>query len=281
MGLLASKVVAITGAGAGIGRAVARLFASEGASLVLNDYGTDVDGKGHTPAVVEAVGAELRAGGARVTLNSEDISTQSGAEGLLRAAFEEYSRIDVLVNCAGIVREQAVYNLRDRDFVSVLDVQVLGAFRCMQAAAVAMRTQGGGRIIHTTSPTALSGNFGQCVNSAAASAIIGMTRASAAELLRHRIYVNAIAPLAKTRQTEHLPLFQKSNGLTPEHAARAYLFLASEESKELSGEILQIAGSRVTTLRVTESEPIYAQSDDGLLSMQELARAPKQETHSR
>jgi NAD(P)-dependent dehydrogenase (short-subunit alcohol dehydrogenase family) len=281
MGLLASKVVAITGAGAGIGRAVARLFASEGATLVLNDYGTDVDGKGHTPAVVEALGAELRATGAPITLHREDISTQGGAESLLRAALEEHSRLDVLVNCAGIVREQAVYNLRDRDFVAVLDVQVLGAFRCMQAAAIAMRTQGGGRIIHTTSTTALSGNFGQCVNSTAAAAIIGMTRAAAAELLRHRIYVNAVAPLAKTRQTEHLPLFQKGSGMTPEHAARAYLFLASDESKELSGEVLHVAGSRVTTLRVTESEPVYAQNADGLLSLDELALAPAKETHSR
>jgi NAD(P)-dependent dehydrogenase (short-subunit alcohol dehydrogenase family) len=279
MGLLASKVVAITGAGAGIGRAVARLFAEEGARLVLNDLGTDVDGKGHAPDVVKSVANELLAKGAKVCSHAEDISTQAGAESLLRTALEEYSRIDVLINCAGIMREQALYNLRDKDLVSVLDVQVIGAFRCMQAAAVAMRSQGGGRIINTTSTTALSGNFGQVANSAAASAVIGLTRAAAAELFRHRIYVNAVAPLAKTRQTEHLPLFQKSTTLTPEHVARAYLYLASDVSADLSGEVLMIAGDRITTLRVCEGDATYAESPNGLLTLDELRQAHQKPTN--
>jgi len=273
MGLLASKVIAITGAGSGIGRAVAHLFASHGAQLVLNDLGADMDGKGREPAVVTTLAEQLRQTGAPVRVHVDDISTQAGAEGLLRAAMEEYSRIDVLVNCAGIVREHGLLNLRDKDLIAVLDVQVVGTFRCLQAAAIAMRSQGGGRIINTTSVSALSGNFGQCANSAAASAVIGLTRSAAAELIRHRIFVNAVAPLAKTRQTEHLPLFERASTLTPEHVALAYLYLASDASGELSGEVLHVAGNRVATLRICESEPVYAASPDGYLSIDELMKA--------
>lgn len=270
MGILSDKVVAITGAGSGIGRAVARLFAREGARLVLSDLGTDIDGKGQKPAVVEGLCEELRQAGSDVRAHTEDVTTQGGAEGLIRTAIEQYSRLDVLVNCAGILREHAFLNLRDKDLVSVLDVQVVGTFRCLQAAAIAMRAHGGGRIINTTSQSALSGNYGQCANSAAAAAVIGLTRSAAAELIRHRIFVNAVAPLAKTRQTEHLPLFQKATTLTPEHVAQAYLYLASDRSGEASGHILQIAGDRVTTLRSAESEPVYAEHPTGMLQMDDF-----------
>lgn len=272
MGILETKVVAITGAGAGIGRAVARLFAREGARVVLSDLGTDIDGKGRQPAVIEGLCEELRQAGHDVRSHAEDISTQAGAEGLIRTAIEQFSRIDVLVNCAGILREHAVLNLRDKDLVSVLDVQVIGTFRCLQSAAIAMRAQGGGRIINTTSPSALSGNYGQCANSAAAAAVIGLTRSAAAELVRHRIFVNAIAPLAKTRQTEHLPLFQKATTLSPEHVAQAYAYLASDKSGEKSGEIIQVAGDRASVLRTHESDPVHAENSSGMLQLDDFSK---------
>jgi NAD(P)-dependent dehydrogenase (short-subunit alcohol dehydrogenase family) len=275
MGHLSSKVVAITGAGAGIGRAVAELFAKESATLVLNDLGCDADGKGKAPSIIADFGQSLRLRGAELRTHCEDISTQQGAESFIRLAVVEFGRIDVLINCAGIRREQALLNMRDKDLVAVLDVQVVGTFRCTQAAAIAMRQQGGGRIVNTTSSNALSGSFGQSANSAAASAIVGFTRSCAAELMRHNIFVNAVAPLARTRQTEELPLFQKVTTMTVDHVARAYLYLASGESRDVTGEVLSVVGDRAAFLRQSESEAVYAQSTDGLLSLAEFEQLSK------
>lgn len=271
MPLLSQQVVTITGAANGIGRAVSSLFAAHGAALVLSDNGSNLAGTQADNTIVSAWAEELRQRGASVLEHSADLSTAAGVSSLMELVRRGHGRIDVLVNCAGIVRDRALLNLLDDDLESVLDLHVIGTLRLIRAAAGMMRDAGGGRIINTTSQQAFSGATGQCANSIAAAGIIGLTRSAAAELLRHRIYVNAIAPLARTRQTEHLPLFKKAKGMTPEHVASAYLFLATALAKELSGETLTISGSKLSRLVINEAPGAFCESTDGLFDVHAIA----------
>ena len=141
----------------------------------------------------------------------------------------------------------------------------------MQAAAVVMRRQGRGRIVNTTSAAGLLGNFGQSNASAAAAGVYGLTRSAAIELQRHGIMVNAVAPLAKTRQTEELPMFQKTSALSPEHVAPVYLFLASDLASEVTGQVLTVAGSRIAVYRLLESSGRFKEDGDGLWTAEEIA----------
>lgn len=273
MSVLDEKVAVIAGAGGGIGRAVARLFARAGAKLVVNDLGTDIAGQSRDPSVVAELAEELIGLGASVVADASDIASDQGVASVMNLAKTRFGRLDVLVNCAGILREHALLNMRCEDLAAVLDVHVLGTFRLMKAAAALMREGGGGRIVNTTSQSALQGNTGQSSNSAASAAVVGLTRSAAVELQRYRIYVNAVAPLAKTRQTEALPLFQKATGLAPEHVAAAYLFLASDAAGTTSGEVLTIAGSRLSALRVGEQNAAFVETGPCGLGEREFAKA--------
>ena len=271
MGILEGQVAVVTGAGNGIGRAVARLFAEQGASLVLNDLGTSPDGEGTDPAVVEGVAEALRDLGASVMASSDDISVRAGAESLTRLALDSFGKLDAFVNCAGIVRDRALLNMDEATWRSVLSTQLDGTFNCVQAAAVVMRAQNYGHIVNTTSGAGLIGNFGQVNASAAAGGVIGLTRTAAIELQRHGITVNAVAPIAKTRQTEHLPMLQKTAALSPEHVAPVYLFLASSLAKDVTGQVLSVAGSRISVYKTVETSGRFKETDDGIWTAEEIA----------
>ena len=249
MKLLEGQVVIITGAGNGIGASVARLFAQHGANIVANDLGTGRDGVGCDPSVIAGIVEELRALGCSAIASNDDVSSRSGAENLTRLALDAFGKFDVLVNCAGIQRDRSLLNIDSGTWRAVLDAHLGSTFNCLQAAAVVMRTQGRGRIVNTTSAAGLLGNFGQGNASAAAAGIYGLTRTAAIELQRHGILVNAVAPIAKTRQTEDLPMFQKTSALSPEHVAPVYLFLASQLASEVTGQVLTVAGSRIAVYR--------------------------------
>ena len=271
MGLLEGQVAIVTGAGNGIGAAVARLFAQQGASIVANDLGTSRDGIGQDPSIVEGIADELRASGANVVTSGDDVSQRSGAENLTRLALDTFGKFDVLVNCAGIQRDRALLNMDEETWRSVLDSQLGGTFNCMQAAAVVMRTQGRGHIVNSTSAAGLLGNFGQSNASAAAAGVVGLTRTAAIELQRHGITVNAVAPIAKTRQTEDLPMLQRTSALTPEHVAPVYLFLASDLSSEVTGQVLSVAGGRIAVYKVLESGGRFKETGNGVWSAEEIA----------
>ncbi len=271
MGLLEGRVAVVTGAANGIGAAVARLFVQHGASLVANDLGTSRDGIGSDASTIASVVDELSASGASVIGSSDDVSSRSGAETLIRAALDAFGKLDVLVNCAGIQRDRALLNMDDETWRAVLDAQLGSTFNCTQAAAVFMRTQGRGHIINTTGAAGLLGNFGQSNLSAASAGVYGLTRTAAIELQRHGITVNAVAPIAKTRQTEDLPMLQKTSALTPEHVAPVYLFLASDLANDVTGQVLTVAGSRIAVYRVVESSGRFKESDNGVWTAEEIA----------
>jgi NAD(P)-dependent dehydrogenase (short-subunit alcohol dehydrogenase family) len=151
-----------------------------------------------------------------------------------------------------------------------MDVHVVGAFNATRIAAVAMQGQRGGRIVLTTGAAGLLGNFGQTAYSAAAAATYGLMRAASIELQRHGVFVNAVAPMAKTRLTEGLPMFAHVDTMTPEHAAVAYLFFASDLSGDQTGNVLAVAGGRISHYKFVESAGRFKEEDGGVWNATEI-----------
>lgn len=264
MGLLDGKVAAITGAGGGIGRAHALLFAREGVRVVVNDVGTTADG---SPAA-DAVVAEIREAGGEAAASRDDIATTAGAEALVQGAIDTYGQLDILVNNAGILRDKTLRKMTDAMWSSVIDVHLTGTFLCTRAAAQHMleRNQGG-RIINTSSVSGLMGNFGQSNYAAAKAGIYGLTRTAALELKRHRITVNALAPVALTRMTEDLPMMKAMPNagelLAPEYVAPAALFLASEMAADLTGQVLAVEGKRMYLFKMIRTPAVVSETEGG------------------
>lgn len=273
MGLLQQKVAIVTGAGHGIGRATALLLAKEGARVVVNDVGGARDGTGNDESAAKQVVSEIKAAGGEAIANHETVASREGARAIVQAALTSFGGLDVFVNNAGIVRDKTLLKMDQAMWDAVIAVHLTGTFFCLQAAAEAMKDRGTrGSIINTTSVSGLLGNFGQANYSAAKAGIYGLTRTASIELQRYGIRVNAVAPIAKTRMTEDLPMFEKiESTLTPEHVAPAHLYLASELSEDVSGVVLAVAGARISVYKVVESAGRYKEADAGVWSAQEIA----------
>jgi NAD(P)-dependent dehydrogenase (short-subunit alcohol dehydrogenase family) len=271
MGLLDGKVAVITGAGGGLGRAVARAFAAEGASLLVADPGTGLDGGGESREPADAVVDEVRRAGGTALAAYGSVATPAGAETIAGTAERELGGIDVLVNLAGVLRDQTILKVDPESLACVLDVHVAGTAWMVQAAARRMIAQGrGGSIVNTTGLAGLVGNLGQASTAAALAAVYGLTRVAAIELRKHRITVNAIAPVAKTRMTERLPMFEgvSEESLGPAHLAPVAVFLASELARDVTGEVLGVAGGRISRFRVIETAGAF--KHDGSWTPQEI-----------
>ncbi|MGC4093625.1 MAG: SDR family oxidoreductase [Polyangiaceae bacterium] len=273
MALLEGKVAIITGAGHGIGRATALAFAKQGARVVVNDLGSARDGSGSDRNAADTVVAEIEAAGGSALVNYDDVSKPEGAQGLVARTLEKFGSLDVLVNNAGILRDKTLLKMELAQWQSVLDVHLTGSFLCLQAAAAAMKDKNvRGSIINTTSVSGMLGNFGQANYSAAKAGIYGLTRTASIELQRYGIRVNAVAPVAKTRMTSDLPMFEKiESSLSPEHIAPAHVFLASDLSRDVSGVVLAVAGGRMSVYKVVESPGKYKEGDGGLWTAEEIA----------
>ncbi|HEV8549814.1 MAG TPA: SDR family NAD(P)-dependent oxidoreductase [Polyangiaceae bacterium] len=271
MALLDGKSTVITGAGNGIGRATALLFAREGARVVVNDLGASRAGEGGEKSAADAVVAEILAAGGSAVASYDSVSTPEGARAVVETAVREFGRIDVLINNAGILRDKTLLKMDLAQWTAVLDVHLTGTFLCTQAAAAPMKDQGSGRIVNTTSVSGLLGNFGQANYSAAKAGIYGLTRTASIELQRYGITVNAVAPIAKTRLTEDLPMFAKiADTLSPEHVAPAHLFLASDLCGERTGIVLAVAGARISVYKVVESAGQFKETDGGVWTAAEI-----------
>ena len=273
MGLLDEKVAIVTGAGNGIGRAHALLFASEGAAVVVNDIGGARDGSGAGDASpAEAVVKEIEAAGGRAVASHDSVATAEGAQAMVALGIETFGKIDVLVNNAGILRDKTFMKMDEEMWDSVIAVHLKGTFLVSQAFAKhAVNRGGGGRIVNTTSVSGMLGNFGQANYAAAKAGIYGLTRTMAIELQKHRITVNALAPIAKTRMTEDLPTFQNVDTMTPEHIAPAALFLASDLCGDKTGHVLAVAGARMYAFKVVESAGKFKDGPTTVWTPQEIA----------
>jgi len=274
MGLLDGRVAIVTGAGGGIGRAHARLFAKEGAKVVVNDLGGPRDGSGKDTGPAQQVTQEIQREGGTARANTDNVATAEGATALVKAAVDAYGRVDILVNNAGILRDKSFLKMDEGMWDAVVSVHLKGTFLCSQVFAKQVVAQGGGgRVVNTTSVSGMLGNFGQANYSAAKAGIYGLTRTMSIELQKHRITVNAIAPIAKTRMTEDLPMFQGVDTLTPEHIAPAALFLASDLCADRTGHVLAVAGARVYAFKVVETPGRFKETDNGVWTAQEIADA--------
>lgn len=262
--LLEGKVAIVTGAGGGIGRAEALLFAKEGARVVVNDAGVGRDGMPTTDGPsAAAVVAEIEAAGGVAVASTSSIDTAEGAQSLVELAMKTWGQLDVLVNNAGILRDRSILKMDLESWERVLEVQLTGTLLCTQAAARQMIASGkGGRIVNTTAVAGMVGNLGQSNLAAATAGVYGLTRTSAIELQKHRVFVNAVAPIAKTRMTEDLPMFHRIDTLTPAHVAPAALFLASPLAKEKTGFVLAVSGAQMYAFKVIQTQGRFKEGED-------------------
>jgi NAD(P)-dependent dehydrogenase (short-subunit alcohol dehydrogenase family) len=258
MGLLDDKVAVITGAGTGIGRAHALLFAREGARVLVNDPGGALDGTGSSDAAARVVD-EIRAGGGDAEADTTSVGSFEGANAVIGHAVDHFGRIDILVNNAGILRDRTLLKMNPEEWQAVLDVHLTGTFACLQAAARRMKDQGdGGRIINTSSSSGLLGNFGQINYGAAKAGIHAVTRIAASELGRYGITVNALAPNAYTRMTRDLPgiagLSEETFG--PQFMAPLVCFLASDKAAHITGQTFGVNVNHVFIYKMMTSQGV-------------------------
>jgi NAD(P)-dependent dehydrogenase (short-subunit alcohol dehydrogenase family) len=272
MGLLDGKVAIVTGAGGGIGRSHALALAKEGARVVVNDVGGTRDGTGEGHAMADAVVAEVKAAGGEAVSSFDSVSTAEGAAAIVDAGVKAFGRVDILINNAGILRDKSFLKMDESMWDSVVAVHLKGTFLCSQAfAKQVVQRGGGGRIVNTTSVSGMLGNFGQANYAAAKAGIYGLTRTCAIELQKHRVTVNAIAPIAKTRMTEDLPLFQGADSLSPEHISPAVVFLSSDLCGDRTGHVVAVAGARLYAFKVVETAGKFKEGDGGVWSPHEIA----------
>jgi NAD(P)-dependent dehydrogenase (short-subunit alcohol dehydrogenase family) len=272
MALLEGKVAIITGAGNGIGRAHALLFAKEGASIVVNDVGGARDGTGSDANAADVVVKEIIAAGGKAVASHESVSTIEGANAIVKRGVDTFGKVDILVNNAGILRDKTFLKMDEAMWDAVIAVHLKGSFLCAQAFVKQAIAQGNGaRIVNTTSVSGMMGNFGQANYAAAKAGIYGLTRTMSIELQKHKITVNALAPIAKTRLTEDLPMFQGVETMTAEHISPAALFLASDLCGDRTGHVLAVAGARLYAFKVIETPGKFKDDAQGVWTPQEIA----------
>jgi len=244
---LDGDVVVITGAGRGIGRAHALLFAARGAHVVVNDSGANLDGvPGRSPA--DSVVSEIRDSGGTAVASSHSIDDPRQAADLVKLAREEFGSVHVVVHNAGILRDKTLHNLSDDDIERVLKVHLLGAFNVLRPAVAIMREQRYGRVVLTSSASGLLGAFGQSNYGAAKMGLVGLMNVLAIEGAERGILVNTIAPSAKTRMTEQL-LGPLASSLDPEHVSPLVVYLASRACT-VTHHIFAVGGGRYARMFV-------------------------------
>jgi NAD(P)-dependent dehydrogenase (short-subunit alcohol dehydrogenase family) len=254
------KVAIVTGSGGGLGFEHARLLASRGASVVVNDLGGSVSGSGADGGAAKRAASEITSAGRRAVADSHSVSTPEGAAAVVQTALDSFGRVDILVNNAGILRDKSLTKLTPEDFDAVLAVHLRGSFLMTKAALEPMRAQGYGRIVNTSSPAGLYGNFGQTNYSSAKMGLIGLTRTTALEGARFGIQANAISPAAFTRMTEslisELPGGNGAEALSPAKVSPLVAWLC-HEGCQLTGEVFGVGGGLVTRIFVAETPGIF------------------------
>src|SRR5580693_7433027 len=256
MARLSGRVAIVTGAGRGIGRSVARLLADEGASVVVNDLGAAVDGSGQDSGPAHDVVAEIGEVGGKAMASGADIADFTAAENLIRTAIEQFGRLDVLVNVAGILRDRMVFNMTEQEWDDVIRVHLKGTFNTTKFASAHWRSlhdpSAQNRIINFTSVSGLHGAPGQPNYAAAKMGIVGLTYSAANSLAKYGVTVNAVSPGAATRMTESVPTDRRrarsadADERSPDNVAPVVAYLASERSGWITGRVIHSMGYEVS-----------------------------------
>lgn len=261
------QVVIITGAGGGLGREYARLMASRGAKVVVNDLGGSVHGAGDGHGPADGVVAEIQRAGGVAIASYDSVASPEGGQAIIATAMQAFGRIDALVHNAGILRDKSFLKLEAADVEDVLDVHLKAAFWLCQPAFAVMKAQGYGRFVLTTSASGIFGNFGQANYGAAKTGLIGLMRVLSIEGARYGIRANCVSPSARTRMTEEL-LGPLAKHLAPEHVAPLVAYLCSSDC-DFTSEIISAGGGRFARVFLGLAPGWYGGSEP--VSMENLA----------
>jgi NAD(P)-dependent dehydrogenase (short-subunit alcohol dehydrogenase family) len=242
------RVVIVTGAGGGLGKTYALDFAKRGAKVVVNDLGGASDGTGASSSMADQVVKEISEAGGTAVANHDSVSTPEGGEGIVQTAIDNFGKVDVVINNAGILRDKTFAKLTPEELEVVLDVHLKGAFFVSQPAFRSMKDNGYGRFVFTASAAGIFGNFGQTNYGAAKMGLVGLSNVLAVEGAKYDIKSNVIAPIARTRLTENL-LGPLAENLAPDCVTPLTVFLASEANPH-THEIYSVGGGRFARIFV-------------------------------
>jgi NAD(P)-dependent dehydrogenase (short-subunit alcohol dehydrogenase family) len=289
MGALDGKVAIVTGAGRGIGRGIALLFAQEGASVVVNDFGVAVDGSQPSEGPAKDVADEIMAAGGKAVPNFDTVATVEGGERMVQQALDAFGRLDILVNVAGILRDRMIFNMTEEEWDAVIAVHLKGHYCTTKPASVIFRQQRFGRIVNFSSGSGLTGNPGQANYGAAKAGIAGFTRVVARDLGRYGVTCNAISPGAATRMTQSVPESSRelraragiqgagapapqqsllASMREPEYVAPMTVYLCTDGAWNINGKIFAVSGGTVSLIQ--EEVPQRTIAKDGMWTVQEL-----------
>jgi len=251
--MLAGKVALVTGAGGGIGRDFALAMAAAGAKVVVNDLGTSVKGEGADVGPAQKVVDEIKAKGGTAVASTESVAEWQSANRIVQCALDSYKALDVVVNNAGILRDRFFFNMSVEEWRAVIDVHLNGSFYVARAAAPHFKSQESGCYIHMTSTSGLVGNLGQANYSAAKLGIVGLSKSIALDMARYNVRSNCIAPFAWSRMIGSIPTetedqkarVEKMKVMETSKIAPLAVFLSSELSKEISGQIFSVRANEI------------------------------------
>jgi len=236
------RVAIVTGAGGGLGRTYALEFARRGAMVVVNDLGGAADGTGAKASAADQVVKEITEAGGKAVANHDSVATPEGGEAIVQSAIDNFGKVDIVINNAGILRDKTFAKLEPADLEIVLDVHLKGAFFVSQPAFRSMKDNGYGRFVFTASGAGIFGNFGQSNYGAAKMGLVGLSNVLSVEGAKYNIKCNVIAPIARTRLTENL-LGPLAEALDPECVTPLVTYLASEACEQ-THEIYDVGGGR-------------------------------------
>ena len=282
--LLQDKVAIVTGSGRGVGQGVALQMAAAGAKVVVVDPGVNLDGSGADQSVAQQVVGQIQAAGGQAVPCMESVATMAGGEQIVQTALDAYGRLDIVVTCAGILRDRMIFNMSEAEWDDVIAVHLKGTFSVVKHACILFRQQRSGRIITFSSTSGLYGNSGQANYGAAKDGIAGFTRVVARDMGRYGVTANSIAPSASTRMIGSVPDeardLRAARGMTggnvgelrgqPEDIAPFVTWLASDEAAQVNGHIFYVTAGLVSLLN--EPEPVRTMHKEGRWTVEEIIR---------
>ncbi|MEX2394957.1 MAG: SDR family oxidoreductase [Actinomycetota bacterium] len=266
-GILQGKTIAVTGSGRGIGRAVALLAASEGAHVVVADYGVGMAGEDPSSEIAEDVVKEILDAGGEAVAVADDVGTMDGGARVVQTAIDAWGKIDGVVTCHGILRERMLFNMAEDEWDDVVRVHLKGTFTIFRHASAVMRKQGSGSLVAFTSG-AFQGSVAQANYSAAKGGVVSLVRSAALGLYRYGVRANAVAPVARTRMSENVPAGLAEIG-EPEDVAPMVAYLLSDRAKDVTGQIYTAVGSRIAVWN--QPQEIRSMTTDGRWTPEQIA----------